>query len=266
MRTRTWLSTCRFIPARAGNTYLSQRSNCCAAVHPRACGEHNVAGFHAWRNDGSSPRVRGTLPVTRPTRAKLRFIPARAGNTLKEVPCVRYQPVHPRACGEHMTSLGSNITTIGSSPRVRGTHHAEQVKSLLDRFIPARAGNTTIRIVRGRFHAVHPRACGEHMFPDEETARLYGSSPRVRGTHRGGPAEWMLFRFIPARAGNTVPFDLISLISPVHPRACGEHSKLSGQTVPAVGSSPRVRGTLLRLLPWLPGRRFIPARAGNTGY
>ena len=33
-----------------------------SAAHPRACGEHATAGAHAAKDNGSSPRLRGTRP------------------------------------------------------------------------------------------------------------------------------------------------------------------------------------------------------------
>ena len=52
--------------------------------------------------------------------------------------------------------------------------------------------------------------------------------------------------------------------NPVHPRVCGEHGNIAYIAAPAVGSSPRVRGThpICQRAP--PPRRFIPACAGNT--
>ena len=64
----------------------------------------------------------------------------------------------------------------------------------LCRFIPAHAGNSTLRIIRRREHTVHPRACGEQA--DERTAEtgVRGSSPRMRGTECISPwkkgSEW----------------------------------------------------------------------------
>ncbi len=100
--------TGRFIPAGAGNTMRSSASRAASigssprvrgtrrlsrstpaarAVHPRGCGEHhNVLDFDL-RFIGSSPRVRGTQPSSLRSRARIRFIPAGAGNTLAITYC-----------------------------------------------------------------------------------------------------------------------------------------------------------------------------------
>ena len=50
----------RFIPAPAGNIPRPVRPNRRCAVHPRACGEHEVAADQRAKQRGSSPRLRGT--------------------------------------------------------------------------------------------------------------------------------------------------------------------------------------------------------------
>ena len=111
---------------------------------------------------------------------------------------------------------------------------------------------------------VHPRACGEHRPDSECKAVMLGSSPRVRGTLSS--ARWYVHRsrFIPARAGNTTAECGPARRSTVHPRACGEHSRVGISYTRSYGSSPRVRGTLLMDIRHELQRRFIPARAGNT--
>ena len=71
----------RFIPARAGNTDLPGAVKPHPPVHPRACGEHGVPLPWERGRAGSSPRVRGTPQNASATKARIRFIPARAGNT-----------------------------------------------------------------------------------------------------------------------------------------------------------------------------------------
>ena len=193
----------RFIPARAGNTSTHTPQRGCATVHPRACGERQPMGCSINESVGSSPRVRGT----RPSKSR----------------CASQVPVHPRACGEHRPRRSTSASVIGSSPRVRGTLPMHGCRWARDRFIPARAGNTSPGELRGPAGAVHPRACGEHADSGEKKWAMHGSSPRVRGTRLMGRGLDSRNRFIPARAGNT--------------RSCRS-------TTPTVrGSSPRVRGT-----------------------
>ena len=91
----------------------------------------------------------------------------------------------------------------GSSPRVRGTPEYPSNRERLERFIPARAGNTrSLSGVEGVI-PVHPRACGEHKTLGETVNPLNGSSPRVRGTLACADVGFIFARFIPARAGNT---------------------------------------------------------------
>src|SRR5690606_10122916 len=77
----------RFIPARAGNTPSSSPCRPSSTVHPRAGGEHSSCTSPSARNAGSSPRGRGTLRVHLHAGRRQRFIPARAGNTLRADHC-----------------------------------------------------------------------------------------------------------------------------------------------------------------------------------
>jgi len=72
----------RFIPAHAGNTPVGLLIDFADPVHPRACGEHDEAYIAGTREDGSSPRMRGTHRHGLGPAVAARFIPAHAGNTL----------------------------------------------------------------------------------------------------------------------------------------------------------------------------------------
>ena len=91
-------------------------------------------------------------------------------------------PVHPRVCGEHVRVLHRLRVIVGSSPRVRGTHESVSPSRKHCRFIPACAGNTLDENNDGILSKVHPRVCGEHVVFLVRYRRVYGSSPRVRGT------------------------------------------------------------------------------------
>ena len=71
-------------------------------------------------------------------------------------------------------------------------------------------------------------------------------------------------RIIPARAGQT-PREWHQLIAGAdHPRACGANSIGFRCAHSASGSSPRVRGKLMRIALMIMNIRIIPARAGQT--
>ena len=152
--------------------------------------------------NGSSPPVRGTLPWRRRRRLR-RFIPACAGNTLMTPQCLCPMPVHPRLCGEHLVMSSVDAWMDGSSPPVRGTRLLDQELRSKLRFIPACAGNTTLRRTLSASPPVHPRLCGEHPLRVKGGIHCRGSSPPVRGTPCRAKETQAMFRFIPACAGNT---------------------------------------------------------------
>ena len=107
--------------------------------------------------------------------------------------------------------------------------------------------------------------CGEHAASKRSPRRFRGSSPRVRGT-RGLELRAARGRgIIPACAGNTCTTARTGATRRDHPRVCGEHSAGISATQKALGSSPRVRGTLGRHSRVRDVRGIIPACAGNTG-
>ena len=71
-------------------------------------------------------------------------------------------------------------------------------------------------------------------------------------------------RFIPAGAGNTGIMVPSTSWQTVYPRWRGEHSNSGRVEENISGLSPLARGTLRSSLNAVPGRRFIPAGAGNT--
>ena len=193
----------RFIPAQAGNTSYSSASMSGFPVHPRAGGEHFSVVAARASYSGSSPRGRGTRDSPLGADLRVRFIPARAGNTTRATCSTAMRTVHPRAGGEHNHGPGVCFSLGGSSPRGRGTpellEHGHEVR----RFIPARAGNTWCSRGPSSRCTVHPRAGGEHRAPTIPDGSTSGSSPRGRGTLRPAPLASGVGRFIPARAGNT---------------------------------------------------------------
>ena len=162
----------RFIPAHAGNSGVCVFPLSNSSVHPRACGEQRTC-------IGEDHNV-------------VRFIPAHAGNRRSGMNARASRPVHPRACGEQTIRNERKSIASGSSPRMRGTEEDRGAGVGLPRFIPAHAGNSPAPIGCVATAPVHPRACGEQRKPEAVISALLGSSPRMRGTGRGGSRvqEW----------------------------------------------------------------------------
>ena len=215
---------------------------------------------------GSSPRVRGTVFTYTYPRLNRRFIPAGAGNGVCLPRHQEARPVHPRGCGERVTTGQTSNLHPGSSPRVRGTVAIDVVDGSLPRFIPAGAGNGGTGWAAVCLLAVHPRGCGERPGQHKPWPTAPGSSPRVRGTVPLLFSFCVICRFIPAGAGNGSPATPCSSSSPVHPRGCGERNIWATSRLCRSGSSPRVRGTDWFDKQLSKGIRFIPAGAGNGSH
>ena len=147
---------------------------------------------------------------------------------------------------------------------MRGTQLCWFAHAPIAGIIPAYAGNTRSCSSAPTRARDHPRVCGEHDSEGYQRSRRQGSSPRMRGTRHRLLSRWWNVGIIPAYAGNTQSTITASERWRDHPRVCGEHRSHSLPKVFAMGSSPRMRGTLMI------GRRFIdcagiiPAYAGNT--
>ena len=91
-----------------------------------------------------------------------------------------------------------------------------------------------------------------------------GSSPRMRGKQRTGHRVQAAGRIIPAHAGQTGSVGEPEGREPDHPRACGANWGHRRPNPLKTGSSPRMRGKLIRDLDGDHRVRIIPAHAGQT--
>ena len=155
--------------------------------------------------NGSSPRARGTPVLQEHFQISIRFIPAGAGNTLSADGRCIARSVHPRGRGEHIAASSAFIGSDGSSPRARGTPVLYRTPTVVQRFIPAGAGNTLGERHAAQVPSVHPRGRGEHDNSSYGWPTADGSSPRARGTRDRYHDPRRPERFIPAGAGNTAP-------------------------------------------------------------
>ena len=135
-------------------------------------------------NVGSSPLTRGTQGVKKLNRLSTRFIPAYAGNSLRQTILKKVK--------------------AGSSPLTRGTRKVGPDELIRLRFIPAYAGNSAKSARLPARRPVHPRLRGELADSDALAISMSGSSPLTRGTPRTNTPAVSLVRFIPAYAGNSL--------------------------------------------------------------
>ena len=91
----------RIIPALAGNTRTIAMAFVAARDHPRSRGEYCCSPSLPGTVMGSSPLSRGILRGAPGSRARIRIIPALAGNTSSTPPTRCSRTDHPRSRGEY---------------------------------------------------------------------------------------------------------------------------------------------------------------------
>ncbi len=237
----------RFIPACAGNAGDGSGSVRVWSVHPRMRGER--PGRHAapFAGRGSSPHARGTPEPEHLADLRVRFIPACAGNAPPRLIRGRGCPVHPRMRGERHGSGGGAVRFGGSSPHARGTRGWGGRHVPRGRFIPACAGNASMRATTRSPRPVHPRMRGERFGLGAHNLDVHGSSPHARGTPLA--LSWAVVG---------------AWAVAVHPRMRGERRLTRSVRLGARGSSPHARGTRQQTRRREHVPRFIPACAGNA--
>ena len=153
---------------------------------------------------------------------------------------------HPRACGAHDDFFFKGNRKLGSSPRMRGSPDGVPIYYCENGIIPAHAGLTAVlhHDLQGRWD--HPRACGAHVQSLCCVGRSGGSSPRMRGSHFRRLSSCSAFGIIPAHAGLTFSKCRGIRADWDHPRACGAHPPLYETMRLNMGSSPRMRGSLVK--------------------
>jgi len=187
----------------------------------------------------------GTHPLQVFGKRFVRFIPTHVGNSRVRVVPPALDMVHPHACGELGSGRREGITKAGSSPRMWGTRLMYSFNLFMSWFIPTHVGNSFTLFCPEPAGGVHPHACGELCSPILPAHSPSGSSPRMWGTLAGvywiGELEW----FIPTHVGNSATAPIARVCQEVHPHACGELTRPLFPPFLALGSSPRMWGTLL---------------------
>ena len=149
--------------------------------HPRMCGEKDTVGLSSTNQVGSPPHVRGKGSPWLCLRFLLRITPACAG---KRNPCWNRWAItqdHPRMCGEKLSDLPPQKSTLGSPPHVRGKVNRTFAIPASKGITPACAGKRSTKKRFGRVLWDHPRMCGEKGAAPCQRFIVLGSPPHVRG-------------------------------------------------------------------------------------
>ncbi len=189
------------IPACAGEPSPYDLSIRHLRVYPRVCGGATAPDDHLTADEGLSPRVRGSRGRRSPACRRSGSIPACAGEPKSCHPVLPSGRVYPRVCGGAFGGVVCALSTLGLSPRVRGsptslgkeTHHSGS--------IPACAGEPQPALPIARPGWVYPRVCGGAPARTSGVAITPGLSPRVRGSHRTAARRRHHQGSIPACAG-----------------------------------------------------------------
>ena len=228
------------------------------------CGEQGIRFQISPEFIGSSPRVRGAVAQKVDHICDRGIIPAHAGSSTPSSSRCTSTWDHPRVCGEQCSPFFARYVRPGSSPRMRGAADAQLVVDELVGIIPACAGSSSRSRPRGTGSWDHPRACGEQALRFFTTLISSGSSPRVRGAAALMRPPFFSGGIIPAHAGNRSNPRLRATSRRDHPRACGEQPRNALRASPLMGSSPRMRETVERLLALRLVAGIIPAHAGSS--
>ena len=251
------------IPACAGEPSPPLCGQATQSLYPRVCGGTRSKGVAYEQATGLSPRVRGNHAVLIQNHQIDGSIPACAGEPL--VP--EYQrprgTVYPRVCGGTSLCILSVSWRSGLSPRVRGNPWYPNTNGLEARSIPACAGEPPSASSASPGARVYPRVCGGTGSRPRWPMRMTGLSPRVRGNRPKRRGHLQRVRSIPACAGEPSAAPSMLSRTAVYPRVCGGTRRLSTHRWSCRGLSPRVRGNPGLPPRCCPGRRSIPACAGE---
>ena len=171
----------RSIPACAGEALARNRRRERDTVYPRVCGGSCPPQDQHWIAAGLSPRVRGKPAASAANLCRSRSIPACAGEAGHSARRRPGYEVYPRVCGGSPAVLVSLSRRQGLSPRVRGKRGRLCAAQLVERSIPACAGEAIVYGDLWLSRRVYPRVCGGSP-PGRHSGRCRrGLSPRVRG-------------------------------------------------------------------------------------
>ena len=173
-----------------------------------------------------------------------RSIPAHAGEpsdvTLTDISAA----VYPRTCGGTCDIHALPAAHFGLSPHMRGNRCGMDRSIPRAGSIPAHAGEPHSKLERPYRHRVYPRTCGGTYGQRVDSLLRPGLSPHMRGNRMAAILGPLLFRSIPAHAGEPTLESVRRPDPGVYPRTCGGTDRGSIPSFHPQGLSPHMRGNL----------------------
>ncbi len=232
-------------------------------VDPRGCGGADEQRDLLIRDEGRSPRMRGSPDHELRDPTERGSIPADAG---EPTPSRRWRcckRVDPRGCGGADRRQEEPSEARGRSPRMRGSQNYGAREGARHGSIPADAGEPGDERQGGAAGGVDPRGCGGARSPSAGRVTTSGRSPRMRGSRRGERACAVDLGSIPADAGEPCRGSCASRRRMVDPRGCGGAVMHLDMVAACLCRSPRMRGSRAVGLQIQPHAGSIPADAGE---
>ena len=159
-------SAARIIPAYAGQIFRSYKSAILTQDHPRIRGTNTTRIPVSISRPGSSPHTRDKFGSLYGGVINGRIIPAYAGQIPRICRISESLRDHPRIRGTNARLYLATAIGSGSSPHTRDKYDLRVNRRLLERIIPAYAGQMSL------FRLFY---------------RLLQDHPRIRGTNRSIP-------------------------------------------------------------------------------
>ena len=163
------------------------------------------------------------------------------GTKAKEQGSIADHGLSPRVRGNHR-GRRSRHPREGLSPRVRGNLFEAGVDVVVERSIPACAGEPLRGRGRRSRRTVYPRVCGGTQPSELDLRMAMGLSPRVRGNPIEAGSAGGLVRSIPACAGEPRGSCPTADRFGVYPRVCGGTVTKNGSPTISEGSIPACAG------------------------
>ena len=158
----SWTDPVGLIPAHAGNTGPTTRTQRRSRAHPRSRGENSASSARGRLTLGSSPLTRGKHIFEDGEGFPGGLIPAHAGKTRGASFCRARARAHPRSRGENAVLPEASVRFSGSSPLTRGKRQDSRTATRRRGLIPAHAGKTVREATPNAPARAHPRSRGEN--------------------------------------------------------------------------------------------------------